>query len=288
MDDLLQRVLAVNQTWLALGNECFDAACGAFVRNRDVPSIRDANHVAQVTAATASDVDALLARAEEEFAGLPHRAYHIDPETPPGLEARLVLEGYEHTGALYLLLEGKLRGRPRECDIRPVEDEAAWQSYLSLHRADWAESRQALEKDELISTGEAMFRSRRAKSPSVRYWLAYEDGEAKSYLASWEGLDGGGGRARVGQVEDLYTAPEARHRGLATALIHHCVDDCRANGAGPVVIVADPGDTPKGMYAALGFQPIALKRSYWKDVATWPRIPPGRDSLSELNISTIH
>lgn len=246
---------------MALGNERFVAAGGAFVRNRDVPSIRDANHVAHVTAATATEVDALLARADEEFAGLPHRAFHIDPATPLALEARLVLEGYEHTSALYLLLEGDLRGRPRECDIRLVDDEAAWQSHLSLHRANWAEWQQALEKDDMVSAGEAMFRSRRAKSPAVRYWLAYEDGEAKSYLASWEGTDG------VGQVEYLYTSPEARHRGLATALIHHCVEDCRANGAGPVVIVADPDDTPKAMYAALGFRPLALKRNYWRTVA---------------------
>lgn len=260
MDDLLRRAFAVNQAWLALGNERFVAAGGTFVRNRDVPQVRDANHVAHVTAATDADVDALLARAEEEFAGLPHRAFHIDPLTPPALEARLVLEGYEHTGALYLLLEGELRGRPRECEIRLVDGEAAWQAYLTLHREDWVESRG--EDADMIAVGEAMFRAHRSKSPPVRYWLAYEDGEAKAYLASWEGPD------RIGQVEDLFTTQEARHRGLATALIHHCVADCREHGAGPVVIVADPGDTPKGMYATLGFRPLALKRGYWRDVGT--------------------
>ena len=65
-------------------------------------------------------------------------------------------------------------------------------------------------------------------------------------------------------MEDLFTHPEFRHRGLATALIHNCVADCRAHGAGPVVIVCDPGDTPKEMYAAIGFRPIAIKREYWK------------------------
>ena len=55
-----------------------------------------------------------------------------------------------------------------------------------------------------------------------------------------------------------------RHRGVATALIAHCVDDARAHGAGPVVIVSDPTDTPKHMYAALGFRPVALKRGWLK------------------------
>ena len=88
--------------------------------------------------------------------------------------------------------------------------------------------------------------------------MAYVDGQPRAYLASWEGLDG------VGQVEDLFTHPEFRHRGLATALIHHCVADCRAHGAGPVVIVADTADTPKRMYAAMGFRPVATSRTYWK------------------------
>jgi predicted GNAT family acetyltransferase len=68
-------------------------------------------------------------------------------------------------------------------------------------------------------------------------------------------------------VENLFTHPDHRHRGIATALIHHCVADARAHGSRPVVIVCDPNDTPKNMYGALGFRPVAIKRAYWKDVA---------------------
>jgi predicted GNAT family acetyltransferase len=75
-------------------------------------------------------------------------------------------------------------------------------------------------------------------------------------MASLVGADG------VGQVEDLYVEPEVRHRGLATALIHRAVADCRARGAGPVLIVADASDTPKAMYAAMGFRPLAVERKY--------------------------
>jgi predicted N-acetyltransferase YhbS len=64
----------------------------------------------------------------------------------------------------------------------------------------------------------------------------------------------------------LFVEAAFRHRGLATALIHHCVRRCREAGAGPVVIVADPDDTPKHMYAAMGFRPVATKRDYWKGV----------------------
>ena len=84
-----------------------------------------------------------------------------------------------------------------------------------------------------------MLAAHEAKQPPVQYWLAYVDGRPRAYFNSWAGIDG------VGQVEDLFTHPDFRHRGLATALIHHCVADARSKGAGPVVIVADPTDTPR-------------------------------------------
>jgi predicted GNAT family acetyltransferase len=68
----------------------------------------------------------------------------------------------------------------------------------------------------------------------------------------------------IGQVEDLFTHPDFRHRGIATALIAHCVADARARGAGPVLITADPLDTPKQMYAAMGFRPFSVTRNYFK------------------------
>ncbi|HEV8573834.1 MAG TPA: GNAT family N-acetyltransferase, partial [Dehalococcoidia bacterium] len=108
------------------------------------------------------------------------------------------------------------------------------------------------------SVPEQMRATHRAKQPPVQYWLAYIDGRPVAYFNSWAGIDG------VGQIEDLFTHPDFRHRGLAAALIHHCVADCRRRGAGPVVIVADPTDTPKQMYAAMGFRPVATYSHYLK------------------------
>ena len=99
------------------------------------------------------------------------------------------------------------------------------------------------------------------KFPQVRYWLSHVDGEHRANFSSWAGVDG------VGQVEDLYTHHDFRHRGLATALIHHCVADSRAQGAESVVITADPADTLKRMFAAIGFRPVAITSEYVKDAA---------------------
>ena len=260
MRDLVRLALAVNQAWLALASEVFEADGAVFVRNPAYPSIRDANHVARVRARTPEDIDTLLARVEREFAGFPHRAYQLDLDTPSEFEARLALEGYRHDDALVMLLEGGLSASPMPCDIRLVDGDAAWAAYRALQAIDWADYRARLGVEEEPAVGDAMFMSRRAKSPPVRAWLAYVEDEPRAFLSSWEGTD------RVGQVEDLFTHPDFRHRGLATSLIDHCVAGARAHGAGPVVIVADPTDTPMRMYAAMGFRPVAVKRAWRKEI----------------------
>jgi GNAT superfamily N-acetyltransferase len=256
---LTRLALDVNQAFLALGCEVFEAEGALFVRDRSVPGIRDANHVTHVTAATLEAIDRLLARAEREFAGFPHCRFDIDSDTPPEFEARLALEGYTRGDALVMLLDGEPRGVAPQHEVRLVEGEAGWRAYGALHETSWREYVDRVHgRPDEYAVGEAMLRTRRAKSPPARFWLACLDGEPRAYLASWEGTEG------VGQVEDLFTHPDYRHRGLATALLHHGVADCRAHGAGPVCIVCDPDDTPKEMYAALGFRPVAIKRSWLK------------------------
>jgi GNAT superfamily N-acetyltransferase len=100
--------------------------------------------------------------------------------------------------------------------------------------------------------------SKQFKAPALSFWLARVDDSEAAFFSSWPGLDG------VGIVEDLFTRPEFRRRGIATALIAHCVADARARGAGPVAISARAADTPKHMYAAFGFRPVAISRSYLK------------------------
>ena len=89
--NLARRALAVNQAFLALGNERFEAEGAVFVRNRSLPAERNCNHVAHVTAATPEEIDRLLARLGREFAGLPYRCFDLDFTAPPELEARLAI-----------------------------------------------------------------------------------------------------------------------------------------------------------------------------------------------------
>jgi GNAT superfamily N-acetyltransferase len=103
---------------------------------------------------------------------------------------------------------------------------------------------------------EQLVASKRAKAPSVRYFIARADGVDCAFFSAWPGENG------VGKLEDLFTRAEYRGRGIGTALIAACVDDARARGAGPVLIGARLDDTPKQMYASLGFRPLCYQRSY--------------------------
>jgi GNAT superfamily N-acetyltransferase len=255
LDELTRRALAVNYANLALGHETFAAEGATFVRDRALPLIYDANFVMDVTR-TPDEIGRLLARVD---AGYPHtrgRTFRLTPDTPPAFEARLALDGYAREDSLVMLLEGELRVTAKPCDVRLVETDAGWRAYAALKRADFLEHDTPLDEGAREQVAAGLATANRGKCPPVRYWLAWADGEPRGFFNAWEGFDG------VGQVEDLFVHQDWRHRGIATALMHRCVADARARGAGPIVIVCNPDDTPKNMYAAMGFRPLAVARLY--------------------------
>ena len=256
--DLIHHALDVNDANMALGNESFGVGGATFVRNRGAPDVYDANHVTGIKVNSVAEVATLFTRAETEFAGFKHRRFDTDHRTHPAVIARLRIEDYERSEGLVMVLEGDLQGSPRRIDIGPIADEAGWAGFRKLKIEDWLEYRRKEGRPPEPEVAEAMVRVDRGKCPPVQYFLAYVEGNPVAYFNSWAGIDG------VGQVEDLYTSPEYRKQGIATALIHHSVTDCREKGARSVVIVADPSDTPKQIYARLGFLPVAVNAHYWK------------------------
>jgi GNAT superfamily N-acetyltransferase len=126
---------------------------------------------------------------------------------------------------------------------------------------DWTESRERRGQPADEDVARAMWQSTRNKQPPMQYWLAYEGERPIAYFASWQGHQG------VGQVEDLFTHPDYRNRGIAKSLIFHCVEESRKAGADRVVITADPTDTPMHIYASLGFRPVAIATNYLKKPA---------------------
>jgi GNAT superfamily N-acetyltransferase len=159
-----------------------------------------------------------------------------------------------------MLLDGELKAKPRKVDIRRVESNLDWASYVALYQLDWRERADRTGFGFDAETAVELAESLRVKSPPGAHWLAFLDGKPRAYASSWEGLNG------IGIFEELFTQPEYRKRGLARALVAHAVAEVRKRGAQSVVLRADPTDTPKEMYAAMGFQAIMVTRQYLKHV----------------------
>ncbi len=256
---LTDRALATNAGNFALGTEVFELLGATFLRNRTSPDIYDANHVADARPTTTAQIEEFLVVVEREYEASKHRRFDVDYRTPPEFVARLVLEGYEREDGLISLLEGELLGAPpKEFEIRPIETEADWEAYWELMFKDWREHSIQQKRKVKEEIARQMLQAKRLKQPPVQYFMAYVRDKPVAYFNSWAGIDG------VGQVEDLFTLPKFRKRGIARALIHHCVADARAKGADSVIIAADPKDTPKHIYAAMGFCPTVVHSHYTK------------------------
>jgi GNAT superfamily N-acetyltransferase len=260
--DLAARSIDTNGANFQLGNEVFTLARATFVRNREAPDIYDANHVTRIQARTPEEIDELLTATDREFASAGHRRFDVDYRTPPEFVARLLLDGdYERSDSLISVLEGELRSQVTERDIRPMVSGDDWETFWELMLMDWKEHHERMKRPVKEEVARRMWRAKRLKQPPVQYWLAYDGKRAIAYLNSWEGI------GCVGQVEDLFVHPDYRKRGIATSLLHHCAAQGRDKSAGPIVIAADPTDTPKNIYARLGFRPVAWLSKYLKQLA---------------------
>jgi GNAT superfamily N-acetyltransferase len=71
---------------------------------------------------------------------------------------------------------------------------------------------------------------------------------------------------RTAQVEDVYTAPESRGRGFASALVSHAVRTAQDQGVEFTFIIANDDDWPKHLYARLGFAPAGRKWAFHKEL----------------------
>jgi len=257
----LQLAYSVFAGWHALGHEEMDGGLARFVRDARTGGVYDASFAHAVRASSTGEIEAFLAQLEEVFAGFEHRHVLWDPQLPPACEARLVLEGYRPQNALLsLVLSGELTTRGPAVEIRPLESEADWQSIAALKQLDHDEQvARGLHDAWPDAVSQGLLAHRRVKHPAVRFHIARIEGVDCSFFSAWPGVGG------MGMVEDLFTHPAYRGRGIGTALVAACVDDARARGARTVLVNPLLEDTPKRMYAALGFEPLCVQRSYVKD-----------------------
>lgn len=274
-DSLTLRATRTEAAYYELGNQVEEGPTARFVSNPDTPSVWDNNCATRIRASTPAEVEELMAEMERRYRDNDRLVFKLDGLTPPAVEARMVLEGYEVDVMVHLVLPAQewvrdISSRRGESppgrrdgtgaiEVRLVTDESDWASLARLARADHVEAaakegRQPWSQD----VTDQLVARKRQRADSLPFFLARIDGEDVGHGCAWAGTVEDG----IGMVEDLFTDPDHRHLGVATALIGHGVDHARAHGAGPVMIGAAAEDTPRFMYAAMGFRPTFASRTY--------------------------
>lgn len=245
----------------ALGNECIRSAHCQLVIDRQHPSVWSSNHVSRVRADTETEIHAVFDAMDQAFGHCRHRFVSSDCFTPPQFLAHLALRDYrELTPTLQMVLLGDLApvNAPR-LSLRQARQDRDWEIVGQLVRAD---------HDEGARTNHAILADE--VSHGIVEGFKRKSGPCTLYLVSIEGIECAYGMAvrcpnGLGMVEDLYTLPGHRGRGIASAIIRHCVDVLRQEGCEAVFLGAHITERPKYLYNRLGFKPLMLTREFVLD-----------------------
>ncbi len=217
------------------------------VRTRANPTYWWGNFVLFADPLRPGEVPARLELFAAEHPGAEHVAWGIDSvDGNAGDESELTRAGFEVSRDA-VLAATSLRSPDRRVDaeLRPLAGEEDWLQALALHLAcvDRDDGRVT---DRFLTAQVAGYRALSEK-PDATWYGAFTEGR----LLSWLGIvTDGAGLARFQSVE---THPEARRRGLASALVEHAGRTALDGRATTLVIVADPSYHAIGIYRALGF-----------------------------------
>jgi GNAT superfamily N-acetyltransferase len=257
--DLRERLAEAFPWFLALGNRTIESRFGRFVVDPENPDVRMANHLQHPRAETAGEVDALLAMMDDVFAHCDHRTVITDCFTPDGVVARLLADDYRESDAtIQMALTGKLAEvEGPQLDFAPVDDEAAWARLYRLMRADHEEGRRTNNIVLPDNVTRGMISGLQRKTGAATFYLAALSGEPVAYGARVECANG------LGMIEDIFTSPVARNRGIASALIAYILGRLRTETPNrPVFLGAHALERAKHLYRRLGFQPVMVNREF--------------------------
>ncbi|MEM7016405.1 MAG: GNAT family N-acetyltransferase [Pseudomonadota bacterium] len=245
-----------------LGLERVDLTHCSIIRDAQNPNVWSSNFIFNITAQSADEVDALMQDVDQICADLPYRHFIIDPFTPSAVSAYLALNDYEtHATTVQMVLTDDVPETTNTVSMVAVDTDETWGILYGLVRQDHQEGArtQGKQLDESVTKG--IIDGYRSKSGPCQFFLAMIDDQPCAYGSGINCPNG------MGMVEDLFTLPEYRGRGIASAIIAHCVQFCRNRGAGPILIGSHANEPPKYLYHRLGFQPTFLTHSFIKQLS---------------------
>jgi GNAT superfamily N-acetyltransferase len=208
------------------------------------PLLWDANHL-RVETSEAPDAEALAAAAERHLGALGFRAIGVHhPAVGNALAPPLLACGYRERHDLLMLL-GPALARPAEVPfaIEEVAGEIVSASRVAAARellGSEQVGRQLASRDALIAT-----------ATDVRSLAMLTGGTIAARCQLY-------GAGATMQVENVYTDPAHRRRGLAAALVAHAAQEARDAGAAIVFLRTDASGSAQRLYRGVGFVDAGL------------------------------
>jgi ribosomal protein S18 acetylase RimI-like enzyme len=217
-----------------------------------LPRVHDLNFLRaeQADDATAEEVAAEAERVQGA-AGIGHRRVNVrSEEQRERLEPGFAALGWKPE-RFVLMIQRRGPDRPAEDEVLEVDEPTL--------RPLWAEAirTQPHGKDEALV--QQILEHRRAVGQAIptQYFAAEGGGKLVAHAELYSKDD-------VGQVENVFTLPDYRGRGLARALVLRGVAESQAAGNDLTFLVADADDWPQRLYEKLGFETVGRYARFLK------------------------
>lgn len=218
---------------------------GPVVVDTRLPLVHDLNFLRAEHAegASADELAAEAERVQGAAPGVRHRRVNVRSEEERArLEPRFAALGWQPQRFVLMAhrrdSDRRARDHVREVDeptLRPLRERAI----RGMPHG----------KDEVLVQQIVEHHRRIAEAIPTRLFAAEVDGRLVAHAELYS--EGG-----VGQIEDVFTLPEYRGRGLARTLVLRAVEESRADGNELTFLVSDADDWPQRLYERLGFETV--------------------------------
>jgi GNAT superfamily N-acetyltransferase len=251
-----ERVAAARRWFRQQGHAAIEEGGITLVATPAHPDTWDANWA---SANRGVQLNALFAALERHFGHTPWRVVQADALTDPALEAALALADFRAESNLIEMVAREVVAPLPVPDIMLHEiGPADWDRLAALVEIDLREGKRTGEHDPGVAAG--LIDGMRRRLGPCTYWLLMKAGAPAGYGMTAVCPNG------LGLIENLFTLPDQRGRGLMSGFIVEAARRLRAAGCDAVFLDAHAHDTPKRLYARLGFAPAAMARTWVKRV----------------------
>lgn len=209
---------------------------GSAIFNDEFPAAADLNTVRVEVPVPDLDADRLDAVVARHQGGLPQRRIEVfDEATAERLGPGMAALGYEPGRSVLMGWDG---GEP---PLAPEVEQVPYFAIRSLRR-EWLRSDPwAPDIEQQLAADRHTF-----STTPTRAFAVVERARVRAY-----GLLVDTGEAAL--VEDVYTSPDARGRGLGAAVIHRLVWESRTGGHADTVLATPSAGEARPLYERLGF-----------------------------------